>query len=118
MVRKYWEACCIDGRPVLVPDGDVEISRSDLDAEDSGRDESGVMHRIPVRYRVATWTLSYATLRADEYDYLISLTEGKADFAFIFGGKSYRAYCSSDGATLVNAVTGDYRNFKLKIIQC
>ena len=118
MAREKWQDCLVDGNPILIPDGEVEISRSDLDADDSGRDESGVMHRIPVRYRVKTWALSYAVLSEDEYEYMVSLFDGKATFAFTFRGKQYRTYCSNDSATLINAVTGEYRNFKIKIIEC
>lgn len=39
----------IDGKPILMPDEDADISKADLDSEDSGRDESGVMHRQVVR---------------------------------------------------------------------
>ena len=118
MVREYWDDCLIDGRPILAPDGNMELGRSDLDSDDSGRDESGVMHRIPVRFRVKTWSLSYATLTEEEYEYMISLMDGKPDFSFVYKGKEYRAYCANDSVTLENAVTGDYRDFKIKIIEC
>lgn len=118
MIRAYWDACLIDGQPVLVPDEGVEISRTDLDSDDSGRDESGVMHRFPVRQRVNTWTLPYGSLKEDEYEYLKSLVDGKADFVFSYRGKTYTAYCSNDAVSVQNVVTGDYRDFKLKIIEC
>lgn len=117
-MRDYLTECLIDGKPILVPDEDVEISRSDIDSEDSGRDESGVMHRFVVREKVHNWVFPYAILSQDDYDYLKSLTEGKAEFTFTFFGEIYTAYCSNDSVTWRNAVTGDYRNFKLKIIEC
>lgn len=118
MTKKYWDACTIDGSPVLVPDAGIKITRTDLDADDSGRDESGVMHRIPVRFRVNTWELPYSALKEDEYEYLTSLTEGKSEFEFTIFGKTYTAYCSNDAVTIRDAVTGEYRDFSLKIIEC
>lgn len=118
MKREYLDNCLIDGKPMLVPDMDVEISRSDLDDADSGRDESGYMHRIVARERVHTWKFSYATLCAEDYEYMKSLFEGKADFTFSFFGKEYTAYCSNDSITWRNARTGDYRNYKVNIIEC
>lgn len=117
-MKNYLNDCLIDGKPILVPDEDVEISRSDIDAEDSGRDESGIMHRFVLRERVCSWVFSYAFLSQEEYTYLKSLTEGKEEFTFTFFGDTYTAYCSNDSVTLRNALTGDYRDFKLKIIEC
>ncbi len=51
MIRAYDTAYKVDGRALLAPDEGVEISLSDLDSSDSGRDESGVMHRFVVRRR-------------------------------------------------------------------
>jgi len=45
-MRGYDFDFLIDGRPILLPDGGVEINLEDLDSAESGRDESGVMHRI------------------------------------------------------------------------
>ena len=39
----------LDGKPIVAPDEDVEMSFEDLDSAQSGRDESGFMHRIRVR---------------------------------------------------------------------
>lgn len=118
MTKGYWNSCTIDGAPILIPDQNIKISRTDLDSEDSGRDESGAMHRIPVRYRVNTWEIPYSFLKEDEYEYLISLMEGKSEFAFTIFGGTYTAYCSSDAVTVRDAETGDYRDFTLKIIEC
>ncbi|MBO5130300.1 MAG: hypothetical protein J6B95_08160 [Oscillospiraceae bacterium] len=118
MTKAYWNDCTIDGNPILVPDQDLEITRTDLDSDDSGRDESGVMHRIPVRHRVYTWVISYSSLKEDECEYLRSLIDGKSEFEFVIFGETYTAYCSNDAVTVRNAVTGDYRNFQLKIIEC
>ena len=115
---RYLDTCLIDGKPILVPDEDAEISRFDIDAEDSGRDESFIMHRFVVRERVRKLGFTYAHLTQEEYNYLTSLTEGKPEFQFSYFGDVYTAYCSNDSAVLRNAITGEYKDFKLTIIEC
>ncbi len=120
---RYFEDYQIDGKPMLVPDADVSMSFADLDASDSGRDESGVMHRIMVRQRVGSWEFHYASLTAQEYKYMRSLFAGKADFTFTYRDpEGYlvqtRAYCSNDSITYHNARLGLYRNLAFSIIEC
>ncbi|MBR2048275.1 MAG: hypothetical protein IJ960_06720 [Oscillospiraceae bacterium] len=120
--RKYYEYQ-IDGQPLLVPDADVQISAGDLDAEDSGRDESGFMHRLVVRERVKTWSFSYAVLAHLDYWYLEKLFAGKPDFEFThrgFDGQpvTTRAYCSKSSITFHDARRGIYKNYKFNIIEC
>ena len=113
----------IDGKPMLVPDEDIAISLADLDDADSGRDESGVMHRIVVRERVGTWGFNYSSLTTEEYKYMRSLIAGKPDFAFTYRDLNgdlveTRAYCSNDSITYHNAKLGIYKNLKFNIIEC
>lgn len=112
----------IDGVAMLVPDAGAELSSCDLDSPDSGRDESGFMHRIVVRSRVRTWKFSYEFLTRQEYRYMKNLLSGKTDFQFTFleDGKvhSTRAYCSNDSIVYENATTGMYRNYKISVIEC
>ena len=61
-MRSYTNLFLINGKQMFAPDEDVGVSYSDLDADDSGRDESGYMHRIVVRYKVGTWSFEYATI--------------------------------------------------------
>ena len=44
------ELYLLDGKPVVAPDGDMEMSFEDLDSAQSGRDESGYMHRMVVDF--------------------------------------------------------------------
>lgn len=113
----------IDGNPVIAPDEGVSLSFSDLDSSDSGRDESGVMHRIVVRHRVCTWGFNYAVLTAEEYRYMRSLLDGKTAFDFSYRAvdgtvKTCRAYCSNDSIAYHNAKLGLYKNLKFNIIEC
>lgn len=120
---RLFEDYLIDGKPMLVPDADVSLSFSDLDSSDSGRDESGAMHRIVVRERVATWGFNYSKLTAEEYKYMRSLFAGKPEFTFTYRDLDgylveTRAYCSNDSITYHNARLGLYQNLKFNIIEC
>ena len=64
MARTLVDCYQIDGKPMLAPDHDPEFSFSDLDSSDSGRDESGYMHRVRVREGVGTWGFEYAHLKS------------------------------------------------------
>lgn len=115
----------VDGAPMLAPDAEPEFSFADLDASDSGRDESGVMHRIMVREKVGTWSFSYAYLSDEELAYLRGLFAGKAQFAFthpVLGDsnatETCTAYMSQCSALWKNQRTGQWRNFQFNIIQC
>lgn len=115
----------VDGQPMPAPDEEPEFSFSDLDASDSGRDESGVMHRIVVREKVGTWSFSYAHLSDEDLAYLRNLFAGKAQFTFthpVFGSsnatESCTAYMSQCSAVWKNQRSGLWRNFKFNIIQC
>ena len=115
----------VDGLPMPVPDSEPEFSFSDLDASDSGRDESGVMHRILVREKVGTWSFSYSHLTDEDLAYLRGLFAGKAQFSFThpaFGAsgttETCTAYMSQCSALWKNQRTGLWRNFKFNIIQC
>lgn len=120
---RYCEDYQINGSPLLVPDEDVAMSFSDLDSSDSGRDESGVMHRIVVRQRVGTWGFNYSSLTTEEYMYMRSLLDGKSEFTFTYRDLNgylveTRAYCSNDSITYHNAKLGLYKNLKFNIIEC
>lgn len=120
---RFFEDYHIDGKPMLVPDADVSLSFADLDSSDSGRDESGVMHRIVVRERVATWGFSYAKLTTEEYKYMRSLFIGKHEFTFTYRDLNgylveTKAYCSNESITYHNARLGLYQNLKFNIIEC
>ena len=117
-MRAITNEITIDGSPLLLPDRDIKITRTDLDDSDSGRDESGVMHRFVLRERMQKWEIHYDHLTAEEYNYLKSLISGKAEFDFYFYGEYHRAYCSNDNVTLRNAKTGEFKGFSLKIIEC
>lgn len=122
MIRAYDTNYKVDGSALLAPDEGVEISLSDLDSSDSGRDESGIMHRFVVREKVRTFGFSYAVLDSEDYAYLMGLFSGKVTFTFSFpendATKTCTAYCSKASVVLHSSRTGLYKNLKFNIIEC
>ncbi len=124
-MRSTTELFQINGVPFLVPDSQVQASYEDLDSADSGRDESGVMHRIPVRYKVGSWEFSYDHLTEAEKNYMESLFPDAADFQFthpdrLDAGRSVtvRAYRSKYSLSWKNARTGLWSKYGFTIIAC
>ena len=113
----------VDGMPILLSDEGVEISKEDLDSDESGRDESGVMHRIVLREKVIKCVVPYASLTQEEYSYIVSLFAKKPNFEVnmldLDGQRViFTAYCPKVGVSVQNRRTGLYKNFKLSITQC
>ena len=115
----------INGQSLLVPDSDVAMSYEDLDDADSGRDESGVMHRLPVRYKVGTWSFSYGYLTEEEKQYMENLFPDSGTFAFTHPDRrdatknvTEQAYRSKYTINWKNARTGLWSNYGFTIIGC
>ncbi len=115
----------IDGQPMVPPNLDMSLSFEDLDSADSGRDESGYMHRIVIRHAVGTWSFEYAHISNDEYKYMESLFQGKKDFQFTYPSRedstvpaTTKAYRSKYGIVWHSKRTNDFRNYKFNIIEC
>lgn len=122
-MRKHYFDFLIDGQPILVPDADITVSYENLDSSESGRDESGFMHRVVLRTDVRKIPLSYAFLSREDYLYMESLFRGKKDFQVDcrdFDGSplSFRAYRSKHSITIFNARSGVYKNYTFNIIEC
>lgn len=108
----------IDDMPMPVPDEDVEVRYEDIDAAAAGRDESGVMHRMPVRQNVGSWGFTYSVLTQEEKDYLDGLFSGKATFKFTVSGEVKTCYRSGVTVSWQNARTGLWRGCGFTIIEC
>ena len=124
-MRATTELFMINGVPMLVPDSEVGVSYEDLDSADSGRDESGVMHRIPVRYKVGSWSFSYSHLTEEEKQYMENLFPDAASFSFTHPDRkdatasvTDKAYRSKYSISWKNARTGLWSNYGFTIIQC
>lgn len=113
----------IDSQPILTPDQDLEMEYNDLDSDETGRDESGVMHRLVLRHGVRKVSLTYNSLTREEYLYMRSLFDGKSEFKVSYRDHDgyfaeFQAYHSNHSITIRNARTGLYRNYKISIIEC
>lgn len=124
-MRATTELFKINSVPMLVPDSEVGVSFEDLDSADSGRDESGAMHRVPVRYKVGSWSFSYNHLTEAEKQYMESLFPDAADFEFTHPDRldasvsvTSRAYRSKYSISWKNARTGLWNNYGFNIIEC
>lgn len=125
MARSFTNIFRINGKPIFAPDEDVAVSYSDLDADDSGRDESGYMHRIVVRYKLGTWSFEYSHITEEEKRYMETLFGDTPDFDFTHPDRlnankevTVKAYRSKYGLSWHNARTGQWRNYKFNIIEC
>ena len=124
-MRPFTNLFLINGKPMLAPDADVGVSYADLDADGSGRDEAGYMHRIVMRYKVGTWSFEYASITEEEKRYLEELLGDSPDFEFTCPDRfdaekqvTVKAYRSKYSNAWHNARTGQWRNYKFNIIEC
>lgn len=124
-MRPYSEHFFINGKPMLVPDEDISPSYEDLDDSNTGRDESGVMHRIVVRYKVESWPFTYAFLTEDEKKYMESLFPDAPYFQFTHPDRrdvatsvTTQCYRSKYSISWKNARSGLWQNYSFSIIEC
>lgn len=121
-MRAVTQDYLIDGQPMLAPDQDVKCSFEDIDAAAAGRDESGFMHRIPVRKKVGSWTFTYSILTREELDYTEALFGDKTTFYLTFPGQNgpeqRLCYRSKYGVSFHNARTGLWRGYSFSVIEC
>jgi len=124
-MREKTDLFKINGKPMLVPDAEVAVSYSDLDASDSGRDEAGFMHRIVVRHKVGSWKFTYAHLTEEEKQYMENLFPDAANF--LFCRPSHRnagmmeetlCYRSKYDISWKNARTGLWSGYGFSVIEC
>lgn len=124
-MRLRTELFLIDGRPILAPDVNMGISKEDIEAPDSGRDESGFYHRFVMRKDVGKWTFTYSNLTSDEYDYMEHLFADKTVFQFTYPDRAQavnlqvtKAYRAKHSIEWYSAATGHMRNYQFTIIEC
>lgn len=114
----------INGRNMFAPDEDMELSFEDIDSADTGRDETGTMHRIVVRYKVGHWSFNYASVTDDEYEHMESLFPDEGTFQFTHPGRrstdtpvTTECYRSKYSITWKCSRTGKWRNYSFNIIE-
>ena len=115
----------IDGKEMLVSNENIGFSFEDLDSSDSGRDESGVMHRVVVRYKVGSWSFEFSHITDDELKYMESLFGETPEFSFTHPSREdpsvpevSKCYRSKYSISWYNARKGLWRNYKFNIIEC
>ena len=122
-MRAFSNQFFVNGRPLLVPDAQVKLSFSDLDDGSSGRDESGLMHRFVVRYKVPTWEFTYSYLTEAERRYMDSLFPQAPTFTFSHPGtqggmEDTLCYRSQYSVSWQNARTGLRSGYGFTVIAC
>lgn len=125
MARALCERLKINGKPMFAPDTEVQFQFEDLDSPESGRDDSGVMHRVVIRYKVLKGTFEFLFLCQEDYEYMESLFPDEPDFEFTHPDRRdfdkdtvSRCYRSVYGISWVNQKTNQIRNYKFNIIEC
>lgn len=113
----------IDGTSIVAPDAEVATSRKDFEAADTGKDESGVLHRFLLRSNVRSWSFKYTHLTKEEYNYMENLLSGKESFTFSFPTSAgatgtCTAYCPSAAVAIRNIRTGMYSSYSFDIVEC
>ena len=115
----------VNGKPLLLPDAGVTCSFEDLDSYAAGRDQSGVMHRDVVRYKVGSWTFSYGFLTEAEKQYMEGLFPKAATFTFGYPEpvdaektRTCTAYRSRYSLSWYDAARGVWKNYGFSIIEC
>ena len=114
----------INGQPMLAPDEEVAVNYEDLDSSDSGRDESGFMHRTVVRFKVGSWKFEYSHLTEEEKKYMENLFPDAASFQFTHPSRknasvqeTTKCYRSKYGISWRNARTGLWRGLQFHVIE-
>lgn len=125
MARVKSDLFKVNGVPMFAPDANIDFSYEDLDDSDSGRDESGYMHRIVVRYKVMSGSFVFSHISEEDYKYMERLFPDEPDFEFTHPSRLdpnvpvvSRCYRSKYGISWRNARTGQWRNYKFSIIEC
>ena len=123
-MRSKTDKFCINGVPLLAPDGEVAVSYEDLDGSDAGRDQNGKLHRSVVRYKVGSWSFRYENLTEQERQYLESLFPDSPTFPFTHPSRAdasvpetTECYRSKYGIAWRNARTGLWRGLQFHIIE-
>ena len=112
----------MDGKAMPIPDAGVVMTFADVDAPESGRDEAGFYHRIPLRYKVGSWTFTYHRMGLEAYRYLESILPRNGSFLFHRPGATGEAesLCRLEKfeVTLETLPSGRYRDVTFTVTEC
>ena len=118
MTRSLLNDWKIDGSPILSPDEGIEIKKTNLEDEGSGKDAGGYYHPIILRFGVRSVALPYSVLTEEEYHYMESLIGGKATVEVTAPDGTFVARCTQRAVVWKSSVTGLYNNYKLELHEC
>lgn len=112
----------VDGKPLLLPDGPVEVSYTDVLSPESGRDESGRMHRFVLQHKLRSWKFTYRDLTQEEKAYLQALFARKPAFTFTHpedenGSEETTCYCQDFSLVWRSLQPGAWGDVSFRIIQ-
>lgn len=115
----------VNGTALLAPDEEISENYEDIDSPETGRDESGVMHRSVVRYKVGKWGFNYKTLSKHDYEALESLFGENATFQFTRPSRTdpdttvtSTCYRSKYSLSYFDTKRKVWKNYKFNIIEC
>ena len=115
----------VNGVPLLAPDNEVGDSYEDIDAPDTGRDETGRMHRNVVLYKVGKWSFEYGLMTKEDYMYNESVFPEAGTFMFTRPSRTNpdvsvttECYRSKYSISYFSPRRGRWRNYKFNIIEC
>ena len=111
-MREKTNLFTIGGQPILVPDADVVLKKTDV-VGDSVRDRSGMLHRTVLR-QVKSWAFSYSQLSGEERDYLVGILPA-GTFQFKHPEGESLCYCKELSSELHNAAAGVWQNFRFRV---
>lgn len=118
MKRSFLNEWLIDGSPILSPDEGIEIKKTNLEDEGSGKDAGGYYHPIILRFGVRSVALPYSVLTEDEYQYMEGLIDGKVTVEITSPDGIFTARCNQRAVVWKSSVTGLYNNYKLELREC
>lgn len=93
-----------------------DVGYSDIDSNNSGRSESGVMFRDRVRSNVAKLELEWTMLTSTELEYILNeISQSKFDVEYYFG-ESKEAYMYA-GDKKIEKLVVDYWKLSVNLIE-
>lgn len=123
--RSVFDSYKINGVSILAPDTEVTESYEDIDSPDTGRDETGRMHRDVVLYKVGKWGFQYDLMTKEDYIYMESLFPDAGTFEFTRPSRTNpdvsvttTCYRSKYDLAYFSPTRGRWKNYKFNIIEC
>lgn len=123
--RIKYNSYLINNVPILAPDNEIGESYEDIDAPDTGRDETGTMHRTVVRYKVGKWSFNYDLMTKADYKYMESIFPDVGEFQFTRPSRrdpdvlvTTKCYRSKYDLAYFSPKRGMWKNYKFNIIEC